>query len=39
VTSTGTAVVILGAYAHDAPAPWLVPDWWREPIVLPIDPS
>lgn len=35
VTATGTTVVVVGAYAHDQPAPWLTLDWWRQPITLP----
>jgi lipoprotein-anchoring transpeptidase ErfK/SrfK len=40
VLQPGSAVVILGEYAHGKPAPWTVPDWWTAlPLGLPDVPS
>ena len=33
--TTGTPVVILGAYAFGKPAPWQAPDYWTRKIALP----
>lgn len=33
--TTGTPVLILGAYAFGAPAPWLAPEYWLKTIALP----
>jgi len=35
VLTTGTPVVILGAYDFAQPAPWLTLEWWRVPVLLP----
>jgi hypothetical protein len=35
IRSTGTPVIILGAYAFGLPSPWLATNYWLTKIVLP----